>query len=121
MAPIYPRATRRSPRAGEGRHLQGRGREFYQALRGRGKGSRSKPEIERCLKRYVYPEWGAEQFRDINREQVADLLDKIVDENIGPVQADRVLAIIRKLMNWYATRTDGYTSPIVRGHEPHQG
>jgi integrase len=78
------------------------------------KGLRSQPEIERCLKKYVYPEWSAERFRAIDREQVANLLDKIVDEN-GPVQADRVLAIIRKLMNWYATRANDYTSPIVRG------
>jgi integrase len=29
--------------------------------------------------------------------------------------ADRVLAYIRKIMNWHATRSDDFRSPIVRG------
>jgi len=29
--------------------------------------------------------------------------------------ADRTLALIRKIMNWYATRSDDFRSPIVRG------
>jgi hypothetical protein len=32
-----------------------------------------------------------------------------------------VLAIIRKMMNWYATRNDDYSSPIVRGMHRHNG
>jgi integrase len=31
------------------------------------------------------------------------------------VQADRVLAAVRKLFNWYAARDDEFRSPIVRG------
>jgi integrase len=74
----------------------------------------SQREIERCLKKYVYPEWGTERFRDIKRDHVSELLDRIVEKH-GPVQADRVLAIIRKLMNWHATRSSDYISPIVKG------
>jgi integrase len=42
------------------------------------------------------------------------LLDRIEDEN-GPVMADRTLAYVRKVMNWHASRSDEFRSPIVRG------
>ena len=38
----------------------------------------------------------------------------IEDEN-GPVMADRVLAHIRKAFNWQAARDDQFSPPIVRG------
>lgn len=83
---------------------------------------RSKGEIERQLECYVYPEWGDEPFLSIRRKRVADLLDKIEDRKAGatgdmggPVMADRVLATLRKLFNWYEVRNEDYASPIVRG------
>ena len=75
---------------------------------------RTQPEIERCLKKYIYPTWEHRPFREIKRSDVATLLDQIVDDN-GPRQADMCLAVIRKMMNWYATRDDYYVSPIVKG------
>jgi integrase len=46
---------------------------------------------------------------------VAKLRDHIREKH-GPRQANMVLAIISKLMNWYAAnRSDTYASPIVRG------
>src|SRR5262249_7605037 len=42
------------------------------------------------------------------------LLDIIEDTN-GAAQADMVLAIIRRIMNWFATRDDDFRSPIVKG------
>jgi integrase len=45
---------------------------------------------------------------------VAALLDQIVDNN-GARQADMCLAVLRKMMNWYATRDDYYVSPVVKG------
>src|SRR5207249_2641137 len=33
----------------------------------------------------------------------------------GPVMADQTLAVIRKIMNWWAARSDDFRSPIVRG------
>jgi integrase len=77
-------------------------------------GLRSKAEIERLLTRYVYPKWGNRPFREIKRGDVADLLDTIQDKN-GARQADVVLAVIRKLMNWFAARNDDYVVPVVRG------
>ena len=75
---------------------------------------RTQPEIERCLKKYIYPIWEHRPFRELKRGDVATLLDRIVDDH-GPRQADVCLAIIRKMMNWYASRNDDYVSPVVRG------
>jgi integrase len=75
---------------------------------------RWQPEIERCLAKYIYPAWEHRPFRELKRQDVAALLDKIEDKN-GPRQADIVLAIISKMCNWYAARSDDYVSPVVRG------
>ena len=81
-------------------------------------------ETQRIFDRYVLPEWRNRQITEITRRDVADLLDKIEDGTIkgpngakfgGPVMADRTLAAIRKLMNWYAARDDDFVSPVVRG------
>ena len=42
------------------------------------------------------------------------MLDEIEDEN-GPVMADRTLAHVRKAFNWQAARDDTFVPPIVRG------
>ena len=42
------------------------------------------------------------------------MLDKI-DEERGPVMADRALAYLRRVMSWHATRDDDFRSPITRG------
>jgi integrase len=75
---------------------------------------RTKDDIVRLLNTHIYPHWANRTFREIRRSDVADLLDKIED-NSGPRQADVCLAIIRKMMNWYATRNDDYSTPIVKG------
>ena len=77
-------------------------------------GLRSQPEIERVLRKYVYPRWGHRPFRNIKRNDVALLLDEVSD-NHGPSMADIVLAYVRKLMNWFSSRDNYYVSPIVRG------
>ena len=75
---------------------------------------RSAGEIERLLERYILPAWRTREFVSIRRGDVAALLDDIEDRH-GARQADYCLAVIRSIMNWYATRNDGYASPIVRG------
>jgi integrase len=71
-------------------------------------------EIERCLRKYVYPSWAERDFASIKRSDITKLLDKIEDAH-GAGQADAVLAIVRKLTNWHATRHDDYASPVVKG------
>ena len=81
---------------------------------------RTQPEIERCLAKYIYPKWQHRPFRDIKRNDVSVLLDQIVDDH-GPRQADVCLAIIRKMMNWFATRDNDYLSPVVQGMHRNNG
>lgn len=73
---------------------------------------RSKREIERQLRVYVYPRWGTKAFLSVRRGTVTDLMDELVDHN-GPVQADRVLATLAKLFNWYRQYDEHYVSPII--------
>lgn len=75
---------------------------------------RSAPEIERAFRVCVLPTWKDRAFLEIKRGDVARLLDDIED-NRGPVMADRTLAYLSKMFNWYASREDDYVSPIVRG------
>ena len=75
---------------------------------------RSQPEIERVLKKYIYPKWEALSFREIRRSDITTLMDH-VEDNHGARQADVCLAVISKMMNWYASRDDYYTSPVVKG------
>jgi integrase len=75
---------------------------------------RSEAEVTRLLKAHVYPAWKDRGFLDIRRSDVAALLDEVEDDH-GARQADYVLAIVRGVMNWFATRHDDYVPPIVRG------
>jgi integrase len=77
------------------------------------KGLRSAPDLARLLKTLVYPAWADRPFLAIRRSDVARLLDAIQDEN-GARQADMILAIVRGIMNFYASRADDYTAPISR-------
>src|SRR5215470_10780395 len=69
---------------------------------------------KRDLERLAYPKLGDKPIEDIKRTDVIRLLDDVADNN-GLVMADRLLAYMRRVMNWYASRSDDYRSPIVRG------
>ena len=75
---------------------------------------RTKDERENDLKRLAYPQLGSKAVEEIRRSDIVRLLDYVADEN-GPVMADRLLALIRRVLNWHATRSDDFVSPIVRG------
>jgi integrase len=87
--------------------------EKWLALHVAREGLRSQAEIERLLRKFVFPVWGKRDFADIKRRDINDLLDAIAKDSAW--NADHVLAIIRKLANWYATRDDDYVSPFVKG------
>jgi integrase len=57
---------------------------------------------------------GSQPISAIDRGDIVKLLDRIEDQN-GPVMADRTLAYISKIMNWHAKRSANFNSPIVRG------
>jgi integrase len=77
------------------------------------KGLRSAPEIERLLRKFVFPHWGKRDFVSIRRSDISKLLDSI--EKDSAWNADHTLAIIRKIANWHATRDENYSSPFVVG------
>jgi integrase len=79
-----------------------------------GNGLRSRRKIVALLDRHVSPEWRAREFASIRRSDVAALLDEVEDGH-SDRQADHVLAIVRGVMNWYATRHDDYVPPLVKG------
>lgn len=86
--------------------------EFYQkhVLR---QGLRSASEIRRIMDKELLPRWSDRLFVDVRRRDIAMMLDEI--EERAPVQADRVLAVLSKMCNWQAARSDEYVSPVVRG------
>jgi integrase len=75
---------------------------------------RSAAEVERTFARYVRPAIGYRGIYDLRRADIVALLDAIED-NGAPVMADRTLAHLRKAFNWYASRDDQFTPPIVKG------
>jgi hypothetical protein len=79
-----------------------------------GAGLRTVEERKATFERLVYPKLGNRQIDEIKRSEINKLLDKIEDEN-GARMATLTLAYIRRVMNWHATRSDDFRSPIVRG------
>jgi integrase len=76
------------------------------------------------LDRLVFPTFGDQPISTIKRKAIIELLDKIEDgklaNNKGPIKggatmAHSTLAIVRKIMRWYAVRDEDYVVPIVPG------
>jgi integrase len=68
----------------------------------------------RVLQRHVYPTLGSRPIAEIRRSEIVRLLDKI-EAGSGTAMANQTLNILRKVMNWHATRSDDFLSPVVRG------
>jgi len=75
---------------------------------------RSGDQIKRAFTVYVRPRIGAKSIYELKRRDIVEMLDTIEDEN-GPVMADRVLAHVRKAFNWWMVQDEEFKSPIVRG------
>jgi len=82
-------------------------------LSGEGKGSSDIGGAE-IDPRSAGPKLGNRPIGEIRRSEIVQLMDDIED-NSGPVMADRTLEVIRRIMSWHASRTDDFNSPIVRG------
>jgi integrase len=76
---------------------------------------RSAGQIQSAFDRLVKPRIGKVGVYELRRSHVAEMLDKVEDE-AGPVQADRVRAYLRKALSWYAERDDEFNlnSAFVR-------
>jgi integrase len=68
---------------------------------------RSAGQIQSAFDRLVKPRIGKVGVYELRRSHVAEMLDKVEDE-AGPVQADRVRAYLRKALSWYAERDDEF-------------
>jgi integrase len=101
----------KDPRSVEAETFQGICEEY---LRREGKRLRSLDWRKGVLDRHVYPTLGSRPIAEIQRSEIVRLLDKIEDRS-GATMADRTLAVIRKIMNWHASRSDDFRSPIVKG------
>ena len=75
---------------------------------------RTAQERQKTFNRLVYPTLGTMKIDAIRRTDIVRLLDKIEDER-GPVMADKTLALLSKVFSWHASRSDEFRSPIVRG------
>jgi integrase len=75
---------------------------------------RTAPQQQRTLERAILPTLGHRPVVEIKRSEIVALLDRIEMES-GPVAADRALALIRRILNWFATRADNFAPPVVRG------
>lgn len=75
---------------------------------------RSIRERRRIFEHDIFPALGNKQIDHIRRSEIADFLDDIEDKAGAPM-ADHVLAILRRVMNWHASRSDAFRSPITRG------
>lgn len=85
-----------------------------QFFRREGKNLRSSKERRATFDRLILPALGDRLVVEIKRSEITSLLDDI-EEGRGPVMADAALAALRRLLNWFASRSDDFRSPIVRG------
>ena len=84
-------------------------------VRNKDKPLRSADTIESAFNRLVKPRIGKLGVYEVRRSHIAEMLDRIEDEN-GPVMADRTRAFLRKALSWYAERDDQFnlTAAFVR-------
>jgi integrase len=64
--------------------------------------------------RLVRPAIGTRPIYDLRRGDIVKLFDGIEDDH-GPVMADRCLAYFRTALRWHELRDDNFVSPIISG------
>ncbi|MBX3537666.1 MAG: tyrosine-type recombinase/integrase [Chelatococcus sp.] len=69
-------------------------------------------ETKRLLEADVVPVWRGRRIQEINKRDVIELLDRVVDRG-APVMANRVLAAIRRMFSWCVERGILDTSPCT--------
>jgi integrase len=106
-----PLGEKRQARAAETNSLQAVAQEFFGL---EGKHMRSIYEREAVFRRYIFKPFGPRPINSIRRSEIVRMLDK-VEKDHGPTAAQHALAALRRLFNWFASRDDDFTSPVVRG------
>jgi integrase len=78
---------------------------------------RSAAEDERVLAADVLPAWGDRSVRDLTRRDVRALIDTVADRGAG-VMANRVLALVRKMLNFAVDHDWLEANPAARVKKP---
>jgi integrase len=78
---------------------------------------RSAHEDERQLRKDVLPAWGKRKAKDITRRDVIALLDGIAERG-SPIQANRTLAVVRKMFNFAISRDILDATPVAMVKAP---
>ncbi len=78
---------------------------------------RSAYEDERILRKDVLPVWGKRKAKEIRRRDVITLLDEIVERG-SPIQANRTLAVVRKMFNFAISRDIVDATPVAMVKAP---
>lgn len=78
---------------------------------------RSAAEDERILNKDVLRAWGTRKAKSITRRDVITLLDGIVDRG-APIQANRTLAVVRRMFNFAIERDILDATPCARIKAP---
>jgi integrase len=86
-------------------------------IRTEGRRLRSAGQYQRLLDRLVVPVLGKHPIGTIKRSEITAMLDNIAEAN-GEASAKLALAVVRRVLNWHAARSDDFTSPVVRGMGP---
>jgi integrase len=86
---------------------------------------RTAPDRWRILRRQVFPALGSTPVTKIRKSDIVQMLDDLADGKLkddegeliegGRVSADRCLALIRRILNWHASRSDDYRPPLLKG------
>jgi len=77
-------------------------------------GFRTARESERIVSKYIVPHIGSRAIADVRRIDVAELLDRIEDEN-GKQMADAVLKVFGAISRWWQQRDEDYNPPLTAG------
>jgi integrase len=85
---------------------------FDEWLRRDQNGNRSKYNVENSIRNHVLPTFKNRRFSDITRADIIRVLDKVVDAG-APIQANRVLAHLRRMFNWAVERGIIEQSPVA--------
>ena len=78
---------------------------------------RSAAEDERALRVEVLPSWKDRRVRDLTRRDVRTLIERIADRG-SPVMANRVLALVRKMLNFAVDHDWIEANPASRVAKP---
>ena len=78
---------------------------------------RSAAEDERLITADVLPTWGDRSVRGLTRRDVRALLDRVVDRG-SPIMANRLLAVVRKMLNFAVDQDWIEANPAARVTKP---